>query len=72
MGFLNSEFSDTVLWNTAAIPHMSFPYFSLSPSLFFFTRRALQLISNLGAQLVEFYKAPVYNKNDKRKPYNQI
>lgn len=71
MGFLNTEFSDTVLWNTAAIPHMSFPYFSLSPSLFFFTT-ALQLISNLGAQLVEFYKAPVYNKKDKRKPHNHI
>jgi len=32
----------------------------------------LQLIRNFGAQLEKFYKAPVYDKKDKRKPHNPI
>lgn len=63
MGFLNSEFSDTVLWNTAAISCTKFLYFSLFP---IFTTTALQLISNRRVLLAAFYKAQVFHKQDKR------
>lgn len=66
MGFLDSEFNDTVLWNTTAISCTKFLYFSL-PLFPIFTTTALQLISNMKVWLAAFYKALDFYEQDKRK-----